>query len=357
LAFLDEEDDFQLPAATDPDEPRLGPPDRHRQILVRRLIAIGAGILILILLLLGVRGCLNARKERAFENYVRDLTTIDAESKQLSTQFFGRLQNPRNLSALQIRTEIQGDRGAANGLVARAQGLDPPGELSNAQKQVVLTYELRRDGLSGVADKIGTALGKENQTEAIKGISLDMQDFLASDVLYRHAQTEINSVLADQGVNEQAPASQFLPNPVTNWLDTTSITEAISGISGSSASSGTHGLALYQTDFDGTTLQPDTTTTVTAGSGTPTLEVQVQNGGDTDESGVVVSYSVTGSSQPIDDEKTIPSISAGDIETVNIPIDPPPDKGSNLTVNVTVQPVVGEEDTTNNESTYPVTYD
>ncbi len=355
MAFLDEDDDsFQPSVATEPDDPRHGPPDRQRQILLRRLVAIGVGILILILLLLGVRGCLNARKERAFENYVRDLTTIDAESKQLSSQFFARLQNPKNLSALQVRTEIQGDRGAANGLVARAQSLDPPGELNNAQKQVVLTYELRRDGLSGVADKIGTALGKENQTEAIKGIALDMQDFLASDVLYRHAQTEINSVLADQGVNERAPASQFLPNPVTNWLDTTSITEAIGRISGASTS-GNHGLALYQTDFNGTTLQPDTTTTVSAG-GTPTLEVQVQNGGDSDESDVVVSYSVTGAPQPIDGEKSIPSVGAGEIQTAKIPLSPAPSKGSNLTVNITVQPVVGESDTTNNESTYQVTY-
>jgi CARDB len=358
LAFLDEDDDsLQPPVAAEPDDPRLGPPDRHRQILLRRLVAIGVGILILILLLLGIRGCLNARKERAFENYVRDLTTIDAESKQLSTQFFGRLQNPRNLSPLQVRTEIQGDRGAANGLVARAQGLDPPGELNNAQKQVVLTYELRRDGLTGVADKIGTALGKENRTEAIKGIALDMQDFLASDVLYRHAQTEINSVLADQGIDQQAPPSQFLPPPVTNWLDTTTITEAIGRISGASASSGDHGTSLYQTSFDGTALQPDTETTVTADGGTPTLEVQVQNAGTADESDVVVSYSISGTSSPLEGDETIPSIAAGEIESVKIPLDPAPSKGSNLTVDITVQPVVGESDTSNNESTYQVTYE
>jgi hypothetical protein len=40
----------------------------QRQIFVRRLIALGAGILVVILLLLAVRGCLDARKERGFEN-------------------------------------------------------------------------------------------------------------------------------------------------------------------------------------------------------------------------------------------------------------------------------------------------
>jgi hypothetical protein len=358
LAFLDDDEDaFELPpVASEPDEPRLGPPDRQRQVLVRRLMALGVGVVVLVLLVVGVRGCLGARKERAFENYTRDLTALTSESKQLSTQFFSRLQNPKNLSALQIRTEIQGDRGAADGLVARAQRLDPPGELSNAQKQVLLTFELRRDGLAGVGDQIGIALGKEGQTEAIKAITLDMQDFLASDVLYRNARTEINQVLADEGVNAQAPASEFLPPPVDDWLDPATVTEAIGRISGASATAGTHGLALYQTTLDGTALQPDTTTTVTGGSGTPELEVQVQNSGDTDESDVVVSYTVTGGSESIQDEETIPSVAAGEIQTLKIPLEPAPAKGSELSINISVQPVIGETDSSNNESTYPVSY-
>ena len=61
---------------------------------MRRVIALGVGVLILILLLLGVRGCLNARKERGFENYVSDLDGIVDQSNQLSQEFFGRLEDP-----------------------------------------------------------------------------------------------------------------------------------------------------------------------------------------------------------------------------------------------------------------------
>ena len=62
-------------------------------------MALGVGVLILILLVLGIRGCLNARKERGFENYVRDLDAIVTESKQLSETFFNRLERPeRNTS-------------------------------------------------------------------------------------------------------------------------------------------------------------------------------------------------------------------------------------------------------------------
>ena len=59
-------------------------PDHQRQIMVRRAVGAGVIVLLLILIVLGIRGCLDARKERGFENYVRDLNAIAAQSKQLS---------------------------------------------------------------------------------------------------------------------------------------------------------------------------------------------------------------------------------------------------------------------------------
>ena len=42
--------------------------------MVRRTIALVGGVLVLILLVLGVRGCLNARKESAVKDYGNDST-------------------------------------------------------------------------------------------------------------------------------------------------------------------------------------------------------------------------------------------------------------------------------------------
>ena len=50
--------------------------------------------IVLILVLLAFKGCLNARKERSFENYARDLEGIVAQSQQLSKEFFTRLSDP-----------------------------------------------------------------------------------------------------------------------------------------------------------------------------------------------------------------------------------------------------------------------
>ena len=77
-----------------------------------------------------MRGCLNARKERGFENYASDLSSIAAQSKQLSSEFFTRLEDPPDdTDELSLEAQIASDRGNAEGLLQRVEGLDTPGEL------------------------------------------------------------------------------------------------------------------------------------------------------------------------------------------------------------------------------------
>ena len=188
--------------------------------MTRRVIAVGIGVLIVILLLLGVKGCLNARKERGFENYVSDLSSIATQSNQLSSEFFARLENPpKNADELSLEAQIASDRGTAEALLQRAENLDTPDELSDAQTELVQAFELRRDALAGIADDIPTALGDEGRSEAINRISGDMRAFLASDVLYARAKSGVETGLANQDVSGKVPDSVFLPEPVDRWPD------------------------------------------------------------------------------------------------------------------------------------------
>ena len=88
---------------------RPRPPRRpeRQQIMLRRGLALGAGLLILILLVLGVRGCLNARKERALSDYASNVTQIVEETDQTSKSFFGKLEYRR---ALRHRLRCRGQR-------------------------------------------------------------------------------------------------------------------------------------------------------------------------------------------------------------------------------------------------------
>jgi hypothetical protein len=354
LAFLDEEEALVPPGGGEP--PFRRGQDPQRQIMVRRAVGVGVFVVILILIVLGIRGCQNARKERGFENYVSDLNAIAAQSKQLSTDFFNRLNDPGNLSPLSFEAEVKADRGTAESLASRVDGLSTPDELKSAQNELSLAFQLRRDALTGIADNISTALGSQGRTKAVNAIAGYMQYFLASDVLYKRAQAGIDSGLQDQGIDEKAPDSIFLPS--TDWLDSLKVSSALALVSGGKqATSGTHGLALYQTTVKpgDVSLDPNSAATI-SGSGPPEVDVQVQNQGDSEETDVGVSFQLTGGTQTISGDATIPRISAGGIETASIPIQPAPDTGQQLTLEVTVTPVPGEQIADNNRSTYQVTF-
>ena len=140
-----------------------------------------------VLLLFAIRGCLDARKERNFENYLRDLSALVTTSNQLSGEFFQRLEDPGDASKIEFQDQLGSSRGTGEDLLKRAQGLDSPDELSQAQEDLMLAFELRRDGLTSIVEQIPIALGDEDRTEAFTQIADDMRQFLASDVLYARA--------------------------------------------------------------------------------------------------------------------------------------------------------------------------
>lgn len=357
MAFLDSEETAPPPGGTRP--PSRRGPDRQRQILVRRAVGIGVIVVVLILIVLGIKGCLNARKTRSFENYASDLQAIAAQTNQLSGDFFGKLSEPGNASALDFEAEIATDRGTGQNLASRVDALDTPGELNDAQNELELAYNLRVEALSGISSEVSTALGNPGpeRTKAITSITDYMRYFLASDVLYKQAQDQIDTELSDQGIDAKAPASVFMTDP-SRWLDPLQVASALSVISTKKATIGSHGLAIVQTTVKpgDVVLSTDTPTTITGDTSKAEIDVEVSNQGSATEKGVGVSYGLTGGPRTIDGTTTIQSIAAGGVQTAALPVQPNPESGVELTLEVTVLPVAGETITTNNRFTYQLTF-
>lgn len=314
-------------------------------------MAVGGGLLILVLLVLGVRGCLNARKERALKDYGQNVAAIVDESQQISTALFKQLEDAGSLSVTEYTNDIASDRSGLDSLLQRTEQLDVPGDMKSAQQAFKLTMQLRRNALTNISNSIATALGDEGSDQAVDKIAFQMKAILASDVLYRQvAKPEMEQALSASGIEDVTiPPSKFLPDD--SWLDSSTVADALSGVSGAAAATpGIHGLGLIQTSANGTVLEDGVPATVSAG-GQPELEVEVQNQGDSDESGVTVAVTVDGE-QPI--EQQISSIAPGATETVRIPITPAP-KGR-ATLEVEVRPVPGEQVSDNNVATYEVTF-
>jgi CARDB len=335
---------------------RPRPPRRpeRQQILLRRGLALGAGLLILILLVLGVRGCLNARADRALRDYAQDVTQIVEETQQTSDSFFGKLADPGELSVTEFVAEVNADRSAMDSYRARVEALDAPGDMGDAQTALELVYELRGTALGAIAEKMSTALGDAGAEKATAAIANQVRTLAASDVLYSAVvRPEVNGVLADNGLEgDDVPASVVVPDGTT-WLEESAIADALGSVSGASGAGtpGVHGLGLLGTSVDGTELTPEGSTSVGAEE-TPEVEVLVQNQGESTENGVTVTVTVDGE-PPVQGE--IATIAAGEEAAVTIPLTPAPQ--GEATLEVVAEPVPGEEISENNEATYTVVFE
>jgi hypothetical protein len=320
---------------------------------VRRIIAGGGALIVLILLFLGVRGCLDARKERAFKDYVRDVGALVGESNQLSDQLFGLLSDPGNAGEVDIENAFNQFRNASAQLVERVRSTDHPDELSEAQRFLIETFEFREQGVSQIADRLPTALAPQDRRQSTEEIAAQMQLFLTSDVVYsQRVVPNLDAALKEEDLSgeETIPKSQFLPN--IDWLDPTTVADRISRISssggdGGPAAPGLHGNGLGTVSLGGQALAPGGSASITL-SDDLAFEVQVQNQGENTETDVTVTVTVGSGGEAIELSEQLPEIAAGETQTVTVPLEERPPTGEQIPISVEVEPVPGEEKTDNN---------
>lgn len=343
----------------------IAPPASPQQARIRQIGLLIGAIVILILIVIAFRGCLNARKDRALENYVSDVSSITAETKQVSDSFFGLFggQGAKVAQDTTLQNEINGDVGTLQDLLDRAQGLDAPGSLGGAQQQIALSYQLRQNALAGIAAQIGKTGGAKAK-KATDAIYTQIRVLSASDILYARARDQIEQALADEDVvvDGGVPESKFLPDD-PNYLIPMVTADAVSGagIGGGTTSNAqcendglSHGVALVD---GGTTLQPSGTAlsgggSVAAPGGDDSIQLSVQNQGEADESNVKVTVSGDGG---VSGSGTIDSLAAGETQTVDVPIQAP-SAGTSVEITADVATVPCEQIDTNNKATYSVTF-
>jgi hypothetical protein len=329
--------------------------------MVRRTIAIVAGLIVLILLVLGIRGCLNSRKESAMQDYVTDANALVRESNAESRSLFRVLQGPGGQDqAVNTESALNGLRVASDGLVDRARDLDVPDELSTPQRYLLQTLELRRDGLAGVANAIPQALADQERRQSTARVSRMMRVFSASDIIYDGRYLpNLDRVLEDEEVNTDDPvSSQFLPD--TEWLDPAFVADQVAGIrSGEggdqAAAPGLHGNGLGTVTLGGVALVPGGSATVQL-AGDLAFEVQVANQGENTETDVTVRATVGEGGDAIEADAQLDTIAAGETKTVSIPLDEEPPTGENVPVQIEIEPVPGEEMTDNNTGDFSVIF-
>jgi hypothetical protein len=326
--------------------------------MIRRTVAGGAVVVVLILLVLGVRGCLDARKERALKDYARDAAELVNASNQQSKSLFDVL---RGASAeggqrdVELETQLNSFAVEAEQLVDRAKDADPPDEMKTADRYLVETLELRRDGTRQIARLFRAAVADEGAEQALASIAANMRLFDASDVIYsQRVVPNLKRPLQDEGVQGEVVDSQFLPD--IDWLRPRVVADRFSRIAGGEGGGGV-APGLHGTGLVGVTVQPSGQTLAEGGaidlkaSEQLAFDVNVQNQGENEERDVAVVVTISGAGEPIELEERLDTIAPGESKTVRIPIADQPPTGRPVEVKVESKPVPGEKKTDNNKLT------
>jgi hypothetical protein len=315
--------------------------------MLRRGLALGGGLVLLILIVLGVKGCLDARANRELSDYARNVAQIVEETQQTSKTFFERLEDPGSASVTDFVDQVNADRSAVDTYATRIDDLSAPGDMSSAQSNLELSYQLRAGAMDEIAEKMSTALGDAGAEKAMAGIAKQMQKLLASDVIYEQVvRPEVDGVLAANGISDSdLPESTFLADE--KWLEESTVSDALGAVSGGSttSTSGLHGTGLTSVSVNTTELIEGAPTTIAGAEGIE-VEVSVQNQGESTENGVNVAVTYEGNTV----KGEINELPAGEIGTAVIPLTPAP--SGEVTLEIEVEAVDGESVTENNEATY-----
>jgi len=319
---------------------------------------------VVVLLVVGINSCRGSAHDNALRDYNREVGTIASESDELGQQLFGTLTQ-QSLQPVDQQTQVNQLRVRAQQQAQRARNLSVPGDMDNAQKNLLLTLDLRSDAVSKIASRIVAARGDQEgaAAQAVDQITGEMQAFLASDVVYlQRVVPFINQALADSDIGGQRIVAARFMDDLT-WLnpDTTAGRLGASagggGTSNQQVAPGRHGHGLTSVSVGNTTLQPQPATNRVPASANLAFTVKFSNQGDNEETDVRVRIRVkpqTG--KTISVTKTVDQTNPGAEASVNIPLGQAPPTGTSSTVTVEVLKVPGEENVENNTQTYTVLF-
>jgi hypothetical protein len=366
LSFFDETD--EPPTATRTAQRRRRPsgsgrrpPSDQQAIQVRRAVAAGAILIVIILIVLGVHSCQISARNSALKSYNNNVGSLIQQSDSLSRQVFAELsQGGGSSRAASLQSQLNEARLTADGQLTKAKGLSVPDEMRAAHQNVVLAFQMRRDGIEQIAARIQEALGNTTNRDAVGAIAAQMARFYASDVVYKdYAVPLIIGAFKSAGIavggtsGQTIETGQFLPD--IQWMTPAFVASKIGAripAAKGKPAPGLHGHSLDSVSVGGNTLSTSSTNTISA-SPPPTFTFHFTNGGQNNETNVVLKVTISGSN--VSGQTVVPQTTAGQSTTGQVTLSSAPPTG-NFNVTATVEPVPGEKNSSNNTLTFPVTF-
>lgn len=334
----------------------------------RRIVAAVFVVLFVVLLSFLVNSCLDTRAENRLKDYNRDVGSVVGRSDRDVGRPFFDLISQGGQAPNELEQNISSLRNRADEQVQQAEDFDVPDELRSAQRNLLLTLDMRAAALEKIAGQVRTALvqdGGEEAEAATQQIAAQMQQFLASDVVYAARVVPfIQDALDEKEIGGQTIAgSQFLPS--VEWLDVEVVADRLGaeggdggGATGDDPAPGLHGHGLVGVRVGDLTLNPGETVPnrIPAGSDL-SFDVEFANQGENEERNVTVRVRIRSpGAKTISATRRVEQTEPGTNATAAVPLQQSPPIQTPVTIEVEVVKVRGEEKVDNNRQTYPAIF-
>jgi hypothetical protein len=348
-----------------PRRPRgpAGPPAGLTPIL--RLVGlIAAAIVVVVLLVFWIQGCQSGAKARSYRHYMEDATAIAKTSTQTGATLNSVLVTP-GIKEPALVTKIDGLAQQGQQTVQRAESLNPPGHLREANGHLIEALQFRVSGLRGLSDAFrSTAKLKASDSDrAGTVLAKQAERLLASDIVWDDLfLAPSQQILQQEGVHGVAvPESHVVGSvDVASAATFANIFKQIKGASTGGSAGGLHGTGIESVTAlpQNLVLSRDTSTPNKVVANTSlAFEVAVKDTGDNLEGKIPVTLTIVKQGAPITQTKTIEVINPGEtVKLVFRNIDATGILGAPVTLKVDVTPVKNEAKRDNNSYEYPVIF-
>jgi hypothetical protein len=323
--------------------------------MMRRRLAAGIGVLVVIAIVLIVSAVLKGQKTSALEQYNREVGKVARQSEQeVAKPLFEALVGADGKPAINVHQQVNELHGTAQDLVDHARGISVPGEMAEAQRNLLLSLQMRAEALQKIAALLPGVTGNEGKT-ASTHLAGAMEILLASDVIWsQRVRPLAQEALSAAGLSGIGTAeNKTLPN--LGWLDPETALSRITGGSFSESSGqlapGTHGDALTSVSVGGVTLEAEPAVNRLGGGSSPTFTVTFQNTGENAESNTKVVVSLTSAGKTVSASHTVEKTQPGQTVSVNVPFKGIA-TGTEVKVEASVEKVPGETNLENNKASY-----
>lgn len=347
--------------------PPGGPPLRPREPgggtpLLRMGLLVGGAIVLAVVIVLWVTSCRGDGARGEYEAYFSDVGALVQESNSIGQELASVITS-RGASLDDIDQQLAGLAEQQGQVVARASTLEAPAPLLDEQQELVQSMQFLESGLRGLQRAFSQVQLASNAEESGQALAQQADRLIAGEVTYEDLfRARAQQTMQEEGVTGVAvPELTFIDTP--NLVSQASLTQFVTRlIQGGGQTEGEAAPGLHGNGIEAVRVLPADVTLSPTEENVILLStdlefvVSVKNSGEFQETQVPVTLVIQTADGPIRKRQVIDLINPNQTYDVSFTDFTDLNPGEVTTLKVSVRPVEGEENTSNNAAEYTVIF-